>query len=155
MSLRDDLLPIFDVTRALLADLQVGPNRLTDVALRTITWSGGAPGLGTEVVTLTPLTLDAAGHRVKVTSINSHDIIASGGRYQDGDYRIGPFTPPYAGGGRDVTYFEPPSDGTSREVHVILNGPGLTNAVGRVIDTQTDKTFRYTFTVRLTNSTIG
>lgn len=151
MSFRDDVLPIFDITRALLADLQLGPNRLTDVSLRISSWSGGAPGLGTEIVNTTPLTLDAAGHRVKVSLISSHDILSSGGKYQDGDYRVGPFTPPYPGGGRSPSYLETPADGTARDVHVILNGPGLSNAVGKIIDVSTDKTFRYEFTVRLVN----
>lgn len=151
MSLRDDLLPLLDDSRALLAELEVGPNRLTDVSLRTKTWSGGAPGLGTEVVTTTPLTLDAVGHRVKVSIISSHDVISSGGKYQDGDYRIGPFTPAYAGGGRDPGYFEPPADGAPRDVHVILNGPGLDSVICKIIDTSTDKTFRYMFTVRRVN----
>jgi len=151
MSLRSDLLPVFDDARALLADLEVGPNRLTDVSLRVSTWDGGAPGVGTETVTTTPLTLDAAGRRVKVSLVSSHEILSSGGKYADGDFKIGPFTPSYPGGGRDPSYFSPAADGTARDVHVILNGPGLENVVCKIIDTSTDKTFRYGFTVRRVN----
>jgi hypothetical protein len=159
VSLRDDLLPLFDETRALLAEMEVGPNRLTDVTLRVTTWTGAPsgvaprPGLGTKTVVETPMTLDAQGHRVKVQKLSSREVLASGGKYQDGDYKIGPFTPTYdsGSGGRQPDYFSPAADGTPREVHVILDGPGLAHVVCKIIDTNTDKTFAWGLTVRRVN----
>lgn len=137
----------------MLADFEVGPARLTDVVLRTTTWDGGGMGLGVATVVMKPLTLDTAGHRVKVALVSSHDILTSGGKYSDGDYKIGPWTPAFPGGGRDPSFLEPAAgDGLPREVHVIMNGPGIDNAVCKIIDVSTELTFRYMMTVRRTNS---
>lgn len=151
MSIRDDILPLQDDARALLAEFEVGPNRLTDVSLRITVWSGTGLGKGTKTITETPLTLDAEGHRVKVHKISSREVLASGGKYEDGDYKVGPFTPAFDGGGRTPDYLEPIPDGTPREVHVVLNGPGLNRAVCKIIDSDTDKTFSYGLTVRRLN----
>lgn len=86
-TLRDDLLPVFDDLRQ-LPD-QFGLRRYS-VVLRTRTWSGGEPGIGSPVDTDTTVTPPP---RVRVMS--PKEIAASGGTYQDGDFMIEKITPRY------------------------------------------------------------
>lgn len=91
MSLRDDLLPVVDQLRQLPDDFGL---RRYSVTLRRRVWSGGAPGLGTATVTDVVLS-----PRPRVRQLNSKEVAASGGTYEEGDYRIDRVTPSYTGGG--------------------------------------------------------
>jgi hypothetical protein len=150
MAIRDDVLPILDEVRGYVLD-DIAGFRLHSVTLRTVTWSGLRVGDGTSTTVDTPLTLDGVGHKAKVAALTNHEVIAGGGKYEDGDYRVGPFTPTYPGGGRDPFFFNPPSDGIPREVRVRLVGPGI-DAWCRIIDTDTDGSLRYMLTIRRNNT---
>jgi len=91
MSFRTRLLPVFEQLRGKIPGaLDLRPYKVT---VRVRTWTGARPGLGTATDVDVPLY--NAGFNVKVTAISMKDVVASGGRYSAGDFRIGPFTPPY------------------------------------------------------------
>lgn len=148
MALVENTRPIFESARVLLADLGF---RQHDVVMRVVTWSGQSVGEGTKTVTDTPLLIQ--GRRVKVRLIKQEDIIASGGLYEDGDYKIGPFTPTYSvpgaefpTGGIDVSGFNPAEDGSRRAVYYKITGPGMEQGawfekIGQVVDTNFSRYF--------------
>lgn len=151
MALRDELLPVFDDVRQLMDELGL---RKYDVIMRVITWSGDRPGVGAKTVVDTPLTI-GGGRRVKVKLISSQAIIASAGKYAEGDYKVGPFTPTFAGGGVDPSYFDPIPTGAPTEIFYKLKGPGVPGTPGveegtwfKKIDQSTDGNFRYDFVLR-------
>ena len=47
--------------------------------------------------------LQNAGYNVKVVPLTTKDVVASAGRYAAGDFRIGPFSPPYTTQGPNTT----------------------------------------------------
>ena len=150
MTLRDACLPIFEGARALLAD--VGLRRF-DVMMRVVEWSGTDIGEGTKTVTDTPLLVQ--GNRPGVCHVSQKDIIASGGVWEEHDMQIGPFTPRFSGasgpitsGGLEPPDFNPPADGTSREVYYKITGPGLENGAWFTKIGEKTTAFSYVFTVR-------
>jgi hypothetical protein len=106
----------------------------TDYGLRTVTltvrvrdWSGAAVGRGVETVTDTVIA-GPGGNRYKIREVTSKDILASGGKYQAGQYKVGPITPPYAGGPYTAAQLIPPQvAGTPREVYyAVTDATGVT-----------------------------
>jgi len=77
MTLRDDLQPVIDDARGLVEDLGL---RSYTVTVRTRTWTGAAPGLGTS--SDVDLVLDPA---PKVREPTARHLFAEPGRYQKGD----------------------------------------------------------------------
>lgn len=127
MPLTDDCRPIFEDARVLLSDLGF---RQYDVVRRVVRWTGEQPGDGTRSAEDTPITIQ--GRRPGTHKISQKDVIASGGLYEDGDWRIGPFTPLFTGaigpitdGGVDIDTLDPPVEGTGLEVYWQLTGPGF------------------------------
>lgn len=121
MTIRDAALPILDAWRGRL-DTVFGLRRY-DVALLTREWpSGTIPGAHgvTPIETSVALTVGDGG-RPKVEQISAQEIAASGGLYEDRDIRIGPFTPPFAGGGADPDWFAPPVSGDRREYYLLIS----------------------------------
>lgn len=141
--------PIFEGARVLLADLGF---RGHDVVMRVVTWSGQTVGEGTRTAVDTTLLIQ--GKRVKVRLLSEKDIIASGGLYADGDYKVGPFTPAYTGqldplypsGGIAVTGFNPADSSAKREIYYKITGPGMESGawftkIGQVVDTNWSRYF--------------
>jgi hypothetical protein len=61
-----------------------------------------------------------------VRRISHKESVAAGGKYQQGDFRIGPLTPNYAGGGVAFSVMAPTGTGDGRtHYHFILHGPDL------------------------------
>jgi len=151
--LRNRLLPMIDILRAI--PVRAGL-RLYTVAVRTVVWSGGRPGLGTKTTVDTGLKLDLGIGSPRVRQIRQDEVVASGGLYQSEDMVIGPITPPYAGSSADndaVSVFEPPVDGSAREIYFKLTGPGMpdTGAWFKKVSQDVSKSFRYTFVVSKTS----
>lgn len=121
MTIRDAVLPILDVWRGRL-DTQFGLRRY-DVVLYTREWPAGSIP-GTHGVTpresAVALTVGEGG-RPRVEQLSAREIAASGGLYEDRDIRIGPFTPPYVGGGADPEWFAPPVSGDRREYYILIS----------------------------------
>lgn len=148
MSLRTSLLPVLERLRGTIP-VQLGL-RPYSVTVRVRTWTGQRPGMGThsDVDTV----LGNAGQNVKVTLISSRDIVASGGRYTAGDFRVGPLTPSHATGGTPLSVFDPPRSATAREIFFIVTGPGLPDegAVCKRVDANPYGLFRSEIVVRRT-----
>ena len=99
MSFRTRLLPVIEKLRGKIPgalDL-----RVYRVTVRVRTWTGARPGIGTP--TDVDYVLQNAGFNVKVTMLSTKDVVASSGRYTAGDFRIGPFSPPYTTQGPNTT----------------------------------------------------
>jgi|WetSurMetagenome_2_1015567.scaffolds.fasta_scaffold02064_10 hypothetical protein len=155
MTFREDLLPDIDGIRCIPDDLGI---RLYTVTLRMTTWTGddSAIGLGRGIRTdvETPITL-ANGQRPKVRRISYKETVAGGGKYQEGDFKIGPFTPEYVGGGVSFAKMAPPpTGGGNKGYHFVLRGPDLpaTGLLCEPIEEQADRAFSRYLVVRPSGS---
>jgi hypothetical protein len=126
MSFASDLRADLDDIRAIPGDLGLRPYTVT---LVIETWDGARVGDGTKTTTRT--TLLVGGQPPKVQSVSQQDIVAGG--YMSGDFKVGPFTPPFVGGGGySVTDLDPPKlPNVQREVFYELVGPEPTTTVHR------------------------
>lgn len=154
MTLRDDLLPQIEALRGIPGALGFRP--YTSVVLRTRTWSGAEPGDGTH--TDENLSLTAGGQPAKVRQISAREVQASGGRYTDADFIVGPLTPRHtAPGGGSAGYtaaqLAPGSSARNVERHVVLTGPGESSSEWLIVGDQKDRALRYMLTIRRTERT--
>lgn len=162
MSFREKGLAIANKLRQLPSKFDI---RLYDVFVRVTTWTGTGsdvescvPGQGTSSVVDTPLYLDGYGISLsphilpKITALSARDIIASGGLYKDGDYKIDFITPEftvYGSGGVAINLFEPIENTLPTEIVFVITGPEFPDgAVFKKIETYTYRPFRYSFVVR-------
>lgn len=146
---REVFLPVLDLYAGAL-DTVWGLRRY-DVAIVVNTWSGALVGQGTKTQVVTPLVV-AGGARPGVVQLSQRDVLASGGLYQDLDFRIGPLTPVSPGFpaiGVDPTLFDPAVIGPSTEVLFKLTGPGMPNgAFFKKVDQNVAGNFGFSITVR-------
>lgn len=148
MTIRDKYLAKLDKYRGKL-DTKWDLRRYTVEHVST-TWTGDIPGEGTTTGPVyTPIVVDGD-KRPKVTQLTQRDVIASGGLYQDQDLRIGPLTPPIAGGGgTEITTFDPSPTGPSTTVMFRITGPGCEGgALYRKVGQDVAGNFRYSIIVR-------
>lgn len=146
MALAQDLLARVDQIRGIPAVLGIRPFACT---IRVRTWSGGSAGAGTATDVDTVIGVAAGTQNVKCRQVSSRDIIASGGAYEEGDWRIGPFTPTYAGGGYSQAIFDPaPAAGV--EVFWILTGRDMPTGgkFYKKVSTQGDRAIHYSVVIR-------
>ena len=128
MTLRDSLLPALDQIRAIAGVMGLRPYV---VKRRQRIWSGERPGVGSFVdsdITLTNTMTGPGGaivSPVRVKRLSSKDVIASGGLYTDHDYRVGPMTPLYAGGGFGPDDVDPPTSASATEIMWWMSGPDI------------------------------
>ncbi len=115
MSLRTEILPVFDRLRAL-----TGPKgfdiRTAQLTIRKRVWSGGRRGAGTsrdEDKILPKI--------YKARHVTAREISSSGGRFEAETLCIGPITPPYSGGGYSKEDLAP-EGANGIEVIYILSG---------------------------------
>lgn len=153
-NLRDLLMPVANMVRELPTDLGL---RLYTVTVRVTTYSPGlfnVAGSGTPTVTEMPIFLDGYGTLPYVRSVSKSDIVASGGLYQDGDYKIDFITPlynsVYGAGGVAINIFDPAQNPQGTEVVFILQGTEFpaSGALFKKIETITDKPFHFNFVLR-------
>lgn len=149
MALSDDLLPALDSIRGIPDTLGL---RLYSVSIRVRTWSGSRPGVDSSTSTDANqyFYVDAGTHRPRVQQVTQRDIIASGGVYQDQDVKVGPITPPYTGGGVDITAFDPNMTASPVEVFFKIEGPGMATGGSwyRKVGQDCSKPLAYYFTLR-------
>mgnify|MGYP001585149938 CR=1 FL=1 len=124
MSFASDLLPAIDEIRAIPGELGF---RGGTVTLIVRTWSGDRVGLGTATTTETPV-LVGGGQSPRITRIDVREAVASGGAYQQGDFRIGPVTPEFAGGGVAREVLQPDVNASPTEVLWRVTDNGLPSA---------------------------
>lgn len=128
--------------------------RLYTVSIRVRTWSGSRPGVDASTSTdaNTYFYVDAGTHRPHVEQVSQRDIIASDGQYQDQDLKVGPITPPYTGGGVDITAFDPTPGNSPTEVFFKIEGPGMATGGSwfRKVGQDVSHALSYTFVLRRT-----
>lgn len=147
MTFRDDLLPKISAIRAIPGDLGLRQYR---VFIRVTTSPGARVGIGTPTAVETELTIDGA--RPKVRLLKTQEIISGGGMYVDGDYRVGPFTPAYSGGGYTAADLDPlPTPGVRREVTYRIVGNGL-DTYATKLEGHFGASFHYVLILRLQNT---
>lgn len=111
---RDAFLPTLDALRSGIPTA-FGVRTVT-LTVRVNTWSGARVNAGT--VTKVDTVIAGASGRYKVRELTVKDVVASGGKYQEGQLRVGPITPPYAGGPFTADDLIPPKiAGQGREVY--------------------------------------
>lgn len=158
VSLREKFLAITNKLRALPTAFGL---RLYTVTMRVTTYTPGifdVPGEGTPTVIDTPLYLDGYGTLPFVEKLTTKDIVASGGVYTDGDYRVGAMTPVFVKdecdgsmtvAGVPITWFEQPEGTVPTQITYLITGPEFPNgALFKKIETWTSDVFTYSFIVR-------
>lgn len=83
--------------------------------------------------------------------VNQREIAGSGGRYEAGDVKVGPFTPLHAGGGYTPEQLAPVVTVNGVEILYVLAG-GLSGEYKR-IDIETDRALSYWLVLRRKRST--
>lgn len=122
MSFVDDLRRMADDVRGNVPGaLGLRPHTVT---VRVRTWTGARAGLGTKTDVDTVIT-NAGGYGPRVVQVSAKDVVASGGLYEAGDYRIGPISRDYTGGGTTDAALNPATTSTAREVFFCITGPGF------------------------------
>lgn len=131
MPVAPSILPALDTIRSIRGRLGLDPFTVT---LRVRTWTGGGPGLGTSSDVDTPLVHTAADGTtwpVQVTQVRRQDTAASGSRYANIDFKVGPITPQYLNslgipiGGSPDSVIDPPVATSAQEIFWILSGQGI------------------------------
>lgn len=131
MSLRKSLLRVVDNVRAIPGKPSIDIRQYR-VVMRVSTWKPTASdttdiqlGRGRMSYVDTPITV-AGGANPKVRRLAHKETLAGGGKYQEGDFRIGPLTPDYPGGGIAFSDMVPVGTGDARtHYHILLWGPDL------------------------------
>lgn len=144
MSLRTAMLPVADRLRALTGPdaFDVRPARLVVV---TRVWTGGRRGAepppGEPAVRDTRLELPPI---YKIREVSGHEVASSGGRFEQGDVRVGPITPKYvdedgAEGGFSPEELDPAVIRNGLETVYVLEGTGAGEY--HLVSLETDKPF--------------
>lgn len=154
MTIRDDVLPILDEWRGRL-DSDFGLRRF-DLMLYIREWPAGTiPGAHgvSPRESATAITV-GDGRRPKVVQLSAREIAASGGLYQDRDLRVGPFTPPFDGGGADPDWFRPPVSGDRKEYYVMVSNAdtGEENELYKILSVDQSASLRWMMVIRKTGA---
>jgi len=154
MTIRDAVLPILDAGRESL-DIDFGLRRYS-LALFTREWPVGTiPGAHgvTPAETTMPLVVGASG-RPKVMQLSAREIAASGGLYEDRDLRVGPFTPPFDGGGAEPDWFRPSVSGDRKEYYVQVSNAdtGEENELYKILSVDQSRPLRWMMVIRKTGA---
>ncbi len=151
MTFRDGLLPMLDSIRGIPNELGL---RLFTVTVVVRTWSGSRVGLGTKTDVETELTVAGDAAPIRVRSLKSQEVIASGGLYTSQDFKAGPMTPAYPGGGVDIATILPAPTATPTEVLWRIEGPGMASdgTWFTQIDNTSDANLHYYVILRATGA---
>ncbi len=110
------------------------------------TWATGKAGDGAysdSAITISP--------NPKMREVSTHDIAGSGGRYEQGDLAVGPFTPAFTGppaGGYTPDQLQPPVPPGSRGVEVIYTVTGPDAGQYTSVTSSRDRPMRYSLVLR-------
>lgn len=121
MSFVSGILSSVDSIRGIPGELGLRPSSVT---IRVRTWSGSRPGEPSSTYTDVDTSILVGGQNPKVRHLTSNDVVASGGLYTDQDYKIGPITPEFIGGGVSKSTIDPETTTTAREIFYQIVGPG-------------------------------
>lgn len=117
-SFRNSLLPMISRVRALPGQMGLRPY---SVALITGTWNGTNTGRGALAQDVVPVT-EANGQPPKVRVMNTEELALAG--LGKGSMKIGPITPPFAGGGSPLIAARAALQ-AGQTMHVMLTGPDM------------------------------
>jgi hypothetical protein len=144
VTVRDNILPILDNARGIVANLGL---RRYSVTIRRRTWSGSKPGLGiatNDDLVLTPTP--------RVRLVSAREIASSGGTYQEGDFRIDRITPRFTSptvGGYTPEQIKPAITDPADDLVVVLAGDEqLVKICTHVGPVAFDRAFGYSQVVR-------
>ncbi len=134
MSLRTEILPVFDRLRAL-----TGPKgldiRVAQLTVRKRVWSGGRRGAGT------PMDTDTVLPKIyKLRHVSAHEVSSSGGRFEAETVCVGPITPAYPGGGYSKEVLAPDGYDGIEIIYVIS---GSVSGDYKLAQIHTEKPFGY------------
>lgn len=146
MSLREDLLPVFQDSRALIEALGLRPNGLT-IKVRTHIGTPGVDGYVDEDLVISP--------KPRIREVSTREISGSGGRYTAGDLRIDKITPQYTDASGTHGYTPEQIDPTiaTRGVDVVYVITGTLAGDYALVDAKVDRNFGYTIVVTRKRST--
>lgn len=118
------ILQPLDSLRSIAGVLGLRPYTVT---CRVRVWSGERPGLGsrTDIDTVLYNTINGVKYPVRVRTRTQRDVIASGGRFSDHDFLVGPMTPQYVGGGYTIGQLDPAPTNSATEIVWFMSGPDL------------------------------
>lgn len=137
--IREAVLPSLNVARNAIAALGLRP--ISRVTLRVRTWDGGAPGLG--VATFTDTVIDPT---PRARQLASAEVAASGGTYEQGDYRVDRISPQFSGGGLSTAALAPALTDAQDFVVVLTTDRG--DVVCSLVKTTLDRALSYSVVVR-------
>jgi hypothetical protein len=151
VSLRTSLLPVADTVRSLASPQTLGggvglDTWINSLTVRTTTWSGGRPGVGTPThadLLLTP--------NPELREVTEREIVGSGGRYTSQDIRVQHITPAYPGGGYTPAQLVPDVSSGAVEVVYIVQGPLAGEYT--LVEASTADPFEYKLTLRRRRTT--
>lgn len=157
MTVRTAILPALDKVRSILGPT-VMDLRPTSVTIVTRTWSGGRRGVGTASDATVALPT-----WVKVRMVTAREIAQSGGRYEQGDLRIGPITPAFTDslgntGGFTEAQLAPKG---AQGVEIIYKlaqqagASGIAASEAYLVEMRRDKSFRFELIVGKLRTTPG
>lgn len=135
MTLVSNLLKSVDKIRG-IPDGSIGARPYV-VTVRVRTYAAdGLAGTWTDTDTVVS---HANGQRPKCRRVNYKETVAGGGRYQQGDWRLGPLTPDYAGGGIAFATMTPTRTGANEVLYIVVGpdtpaGGEICNAVALEAD---------------------
>jgi len=155
------VLPALEMCRTIEGRLGM---RVYTVKLRRRFTSGERPGVGgyTDLpdVLIQNVGSDGFTCPVHVKQLSRQDVLSSGGRYQAGDWRVGPMTPQfaeqlfnYAAGYTDAT-LDPAPTGSTVEVFWVINGPSLPRDSIMVKVGEEATAFHYNLIMRMTGQQV-
>jgi hypothetical protein len=154
MSLRTEILPVADELRA-LSGPQAFDIRTSQLTVRTRSWSGGRPGLGTN--TDVDLVIDQI---YKIQHVSASEIASSGGRYEAEDIKVGPVTPAWFDaqgnqlGGHTPAQLKPNGDDATEIVYVLTSTMYIaTEGEYTLVQLHTERPFGFLLVIRRRRTT--
>lgn len=126
MTVRDRFLVLADRLRKIPGKFGI---RRHSVSIRVRTWSGSRVGLGTKTDVTTAIKVGKDLYNPNVVEVDVRDVVASGGKYQAGDFKVGPISHEYSY--QAVTYgysvgeVNPDTGASPKEVLYKLEGNGF------------------------------
>lgn len=146
-SFASSILSSLDTIRGIAGVLGLRP---FTVSITVRTWSGVRAGQGNRADVATTFGVSAGTQPPKVRFVSQKDILASAGKYVDGDIRVGPLTPSYPGGGTTPASFEPALGFLPTEIFWSVTGPTLpaSGAWCDKIGEETDSALHYYVVLR-------
>jgi hypothetical protein len=110
---------VIDSVRGIPGQLNLRPFAVSVIKR---TWTGERVGLGTSTTTSTALTV--GGQNPRLERLSSREVLASAGKFAEGDYRL-TLTPSFSGGGFNISDFSSDDGVNPAEIYFKVTGNGF------------------------------